>query len=358
MKKIFFVFTALLFTLHLSAQYNEQDIKNYINQYKELAIWKMYEYKIPASITLAQGVFESACGTSRLATEGNNHFGIKCHKDWEGDTLKVDDDELQECFRKYATVEESYTDHSLFLTTRARYASLFQLDIMDYKAWANGLKAAGYATNPQYAQRLIDLIERFNIAQWDTVFQQRVANNWFTENKVRKHLEAEQLAQQNTQQIAKTTASTNQKTSEQVEQSNTTEETNSKRFTANAADYQEVEYPFTTTERKVYVNNRVYFVIATENDSYAAIAKEVQDSEKNIKRYNDIKVKQTPIFGEVVYVNPKSKSAAEKTHVVKEGETLQYISQMYGIQLSSIFKYNNLSEKSVIHPEEVIFLKR
>lgn len=129
----------------------------------------MVEYKIPASITLAQGIFESACGTSRLATEGNNHFGIKCHKEWQGDTIKHDDDELQECFRKYKKVEESYNDHSQFLITRPRYSKLFTLDIMDYQAWARELKAAGYATNPQYADKLISLIERFNLAKQDTI---------------------------------------------------------------------------------------------------------------------------------------------------------------------------------------------
>ena len=140
MKKTIIVLLCLLASLQLSAQYTDQDIARYIDQYKELAILKMYQYKIPASITLAQGVFESACGTSRLARDGKNHFGIKCHKEWTGDTVRIDDDELQECFRKYERVEDSYNDHSLFLTSRPRYAGLFQLDVMDYKAWAKGLK--------------------------------------------------------------------------------------------------------------------------------------------------------------------------------------------------------------------------
>jgi len=153
----------------LFAQYTEADINNYIETYKGIAIEKMAEYKIPASITLAQGIFESACGTSRLATLANNHFGIKCHKEWQGDTIKHDDDALQECFRKYSRAEDSYNDHSLFLTSRPRYAKLFKLDVLDYKAWAHGLKAAGYATNPQYADRLISLIERFELAKQDTI---------------------------------------------------------------------------------------------------------------------------------------------------------------------------------------------
>jgi flagellum-specific peptidoglycan hydrolase FlgJ len=121
---------------------------------------------------LAQGIFESACGTSRLATEANNHFGIKCHKEWQGDTIKHDDDERQECFRKYSQAEESYNDHSQFLISRPRYTKLFSLNILDYKSWAHELKVAGYATNPQYADRLISLIERFELAKRDTICMQ------------------------------------------------------------------------------------------------------------------------------------------------------------------------------------------
>ena len=135
------VFSILLFIqMSAKAQYTEADIHRYIDTYKEIAIDKMDKYKIPASITLAQGIFESACGTSKLATEGNNHFGIKCHGDWGGDTIHIDDDQLQECFRKYEKVEDSYNDHSLFLTTRNRYKSLFSLETTDYAGWARGLK--------------------------------------------------------------------------------------------------------------------------------------------------------------------------------------------------------------------------
>jgi len=166
------LFSLLLSPFPLFAQYTEADIRNYIETYKEIAIQKMVEYKIPASITLAQGIFESGSGTSRLAREANNHFGIKCHKEWTGDTIRHTDDAPQECFRKYEKAEYSYDDHSLFLTSRPRYAKLFTLDIMDYKGWAHELKAAGYATNPQYPERLISLIERFDLATQDTIAMQ------------------------------------------------------------------------------------------------------------------------------------------------------------------------------------------
>jgi len=168
----FFFFLFSLSPFFLFAQYTEVDIRNYIETYKEIAIQKMIEHKIPASITLAQGIFESGSGTSRLAREANNHFGIKCHRGWEGETIKHDDDEAQECFRKYSAVEDSFNDHSLFLTTRQRYAKLFKLDIMDYKGWAHELRAAGYATNPKYPERLISLIERFDLARHDTIAMQ------------------------------------------------------------------------------------------------------------------------------------------------------------------------------------------
>lgn len=182
MRKIRFAVAAVITFLASSnaiAQYTNADIEAYIDTYKELAINKMYEYKIPASITIAQGIFESAAGKSRLAVDGNNHFGIKCHNDWTGDTVLIDDDELQECFRKYAKPEDSYNDHSLFLKNRKRYSALFNLDVMDYPGWAHGLKAAGYATNPEYAPRLIGLIERFNLAELDTLYKQRLEAGYF-----------------------------------------------------------------------------------------------------------------------------------------------------------------------------------
>ncbi len=368
MRKIIISLLCLLTGLQLSAQYTDQDIARYIDQYKELAILKMYQYKIPASITLAQGVFESACGTSRLARDGRNHFGIKCHKEWTGDTVKIDDDALQECFRKYETVEESYNDHSLFLTSRPRYAGLFQLDVLDYKAWARGLKAAGYATNPKYADRLIDLIERFNIAQWDTLCQQRAESNWFTEENI-AWAEAQVAAYQvsgSRDQVADDSeqvvgrryqVSENSVNPQEGTPSNVGQQVSKAGvFTAEAKQFPKVKYPF--TERDVYVNNRVYFVIVAEGETYASIAKDVQDSEKNIRRYNDIIDKnQQPVVGEVVYVGMKAKTGKEKKHTVQVGETLRFISQKHAVQLNSIFKYNNLNENSVIHPNDIILLK-
>jgi flagellum-specific peptidoglycan hydrolase FlgJ len=145
----------------------EEEIKLYVANFNEIAKNNMKTHGIPASIILAQGILESGAGKGKLAQSANNHFGIKCHKGWTGDSVKHDDDAEQECFRKYAQPSESYKDHSLFLTSRSRYATLFTLDKGDYESWARGLKAAGYATDVKYPDKLIGLIERFELYKYD-----------------------------------------------------------------------------------------------------------------------------------------------------------------------------------------------
>ncbi|AOZ99861.1 glucosaminidase domain-containing protein [Flavobacterium commune] len=142
-------------------------VNGYVLQYKDIAMSNMKTYGIPASIILAQGILESGAGRGKLAESANNHFGIKCHADWKGDSVRHDDDSSQECFRKYDKVSESYRDHALFLKGKVRYASLFELDKDDYQAWAKGLRKAGYATDPRYPDKLISYIERYNLGQYD-----------------------------------------------------------------------------------------------------------------------------------------------------------------------------------------------
>ena len=142
-------------------------INNYVLQYKDIAMGNMQKYGIPASIILAQGILESGAGRGDLAIEANNHFGIKCHKDWLGESVRHDDDSSQECFRKYNEASESYRDHALFLVGKNRYAALFTYEKDDYKAWAKGLRAAGYATDPNYPDKLVSYIERYNLHQYD-----------------------------------------------------------------------------------------------------------------------------------------------------------------------------------------------
>ncbi|MBC8265599.1 MAG: glucosaminidase domain-containing protein [Flavobacteriales bacterium] len=163
LKQLFF----LIFLFSFSSVFSQNKTEQYIAKYSQIAIDEMNIYHIPASITLAQGILESGNGESRLATEGKNHFGIKCHDNWNGKTIIEDDDEKGECFRKYSKVSESYRDHSLFLTERGRYSFLFEYKQTDYKKWAKGLKKAGYATNPKYPTLLIDLIEKYDLSRFD-----------------------------------------------------------------------------------------------------------------------------------------------------------------------------------------------
>lgn len=144
-------------------------INGYVFHYKDIAMSNMRNYGIPASIILAQGILESAAGQSKLASTANNHFGIKCYKDWKGETTNHDDDAIQECFRKYKNPQESYQDHADILSKRSRYATLFNLPKGDYKGWAKGLKAAGYATDPNYPEKLINYIERYHLDQYDNL---------------------------------------------------------------------------------------------------------------------------------------------------------------------------------------------
>jgi flagellum-specific peptidoglycan hydrolase FlgJ len=162
-------FVALKNSKKLLAMSNEERRKWYIKAYAPVAQEEMKRYKIPASITLAQGILESQSGVGELALKSNNHFGIKCHKTWKGPKVYHDDDARGECFRKYKDPRTSFRDHSLFLVNRERYALLFRLKIRDYKGWAKGLKKAGYATDPKYANKLISIIERYNLSRWDRV---------------------------------------------------------------------------------------------------------------------------------------------------------------------------------------------
>ena len=157
----------LLFVVKLSSAQTTDEVLAYIAKYKDIAISEMQRTGVPASVTLAQGIHETGAGTSDLVISSNNHFGIKCHKEWSGPSVKYDDDSLQECFRKYEHAAQSYEDHAAFLTSRAWYAPLFQLPKDDYKAWAKGLRKAGYATDVKYPEKLIALIERYQLQQYD-----------------------------------------------------------------------------------------------------------------------------------------------------------------------------------------------
>ena len=178
MKRYLISLLTIFVCLVLQAQTRNKQYESYIKQYRDLAVEEMKKYRIPASITLAQGLLESGAGQSTLARKSNNHFGIKCGSDWRGKTVSHDDDARGECFRAYKHPKQSYEDHSKFLANRPRYASLFKLDITDYKGWARGLKKAGYATNPRYAEQLIGIIELYDLHKYD----RKGGLKWMKEN--------------------------------------------------------------------------------------------------------------------------------------------------------------------------------
>ena len=294
--------------------YDKTDVSNYIRTYSNLAITKMQEHKIPASITLAQGILESAAGTSELAVKANNHFGIKCHKTWEGKTYHKDDDKQGECFRKYNSAAESFEDHSQFLKA-SRYADLFKLEITDYKSWAHGLKKAGYATHPEYAQRLIRVIEEYGLAVYDKKeSSQPLANN----NKPRNE----------TPQSSKPSADF---------------KTDPEPFNG----FSPVPYDYTT--RTVYSNNGSYFIVAKKGDTFYKIALDVQLSVGELKSYNDVNVRNyEPQEGEMIYLQRKKPYAEVNYHTLKSGETLRDIAQKYGCRLKSIYKLNQLNKTEIV----------
>ena len=178
MKKLICSLLLMVCCLTVQAQTRNKQYEDYIKKYRDLAVQEMKKYHIPASITLAQGLLESGAGKSTLARKSNNHFGIKCGSDWRGKTVSHDDDARGECFRAYKHPKQSYEDHSKFLAGRPRYAFLFKLKITDYKGWARGLKKAGYATNPRYAEQLIDIIELYDLHRYDT----KGGLKWMKEN--------------------------------------------------------------------------------------------------------------------------------------------------------------------------------
>lgn len=287
---------------------------DYILKYKDAAISQMQSSGIPASITLAQACLESGFGTSRLAREGNNHFGIKCH-DYKGRKMYIDDDVKDDCFRVYDRVEDSFQDHSDFLRFRSRYAFLFDLDPTDYKGWAYGLKAAGYATDPQYAVRLIDLIERYGLQQYDTV------------------VSPDELPV--TPVVAKLP--------EQVE------------LKESSPLYK------ISLQREILKRNNVMFVVANGYESFYSIAREFNLFRWEVLRFNDERKDRLLQDGEVVYIEAKKKQADKylDKHVVEEGESMRIISQQYAVKEKYLYKYNpGIPKGSDPAPGSIINLRK
>jgi LysM repeat protein len=302
------------------APHIRKSTKQYIDEFKEDAIREMHEDGIPASITLAQGIQESSSGNSPLAVNANNHFGIKCQKEWEGPTFIQDDDTKNECFRKYQTVFESYADHSRFLKSRPRYAFLFQLPITDYKGWANGLKSSGYATDPTYAKRLITIIEENGLNFLDTITSpspELVASvdNYFTAAEKKSH--------------------------------NT-------KYTGN----EKYELPYSKRSIQL-INNRKYILTRT-GETVDEISVEYDVDPRLINRYNELDSKKKTRFrpGQIIFLQPKRNKAEEDYHTVVKGESMYSISQKYGIKLSKLYKKNHMKAGSEPAAGEKLWLRK
>lgn len=270
----------------------------YIEQYAPLAVKEMKHSGVPASITLAQGLLESGAGRSYLATEGKNHFGIKCGGDWRGPSLRRTDDAPNECFRAYASVEDSYRDHSNFLRTRQRYAFLFNYAPTDYKAWAHGLKQAGYATNPQYAYSLIGLIEAYRLFEYD----------------VDKHRD--------------------------------------KGHTLPVSSSQEAY--------AVSKVNDTYYIIARGGETFKSLSKVLGVSTRKLVKYNELPRHYVFRAGEVVMMSKKQKRGHEglagQPYRVQEGDTMHSIAQRYAIRLKSLYQLNGLSSEYRISVGDLLWL--
>ncbi|MEI7661080.1 MAG: glucosaminidase domain-containing protein [Bacteroidota bacterium] len=276
-------------------------VLRYICQYREIAVKEMITAHIPASITMAQGILESNAGQSTLAREANNHFGIKCHKEWNGSTIYKDDDKPNECFRKYNSAQESFRDHSSFLVSRDRYRPLFELKVTDYKGWALGLKKTGYATNPAYADKLIKTIETFRLYNLDR------GDYGVSYVDSLNHSGDEPAGN----------SSSNSWVS---------------RFTL---------IEITADRHLVFTNNDLRLVVARKGDDLAYLSKKFNIPERKLLRYNDLTSSHL-VPGQIIYLQPKRRKAVNTTHLMAKGETLYQVSQGYGIKLRMLYKRNHL----------------
>ncbi len=328
MKK-FFTWICLSFVaMGFYAQSKNPLYMEYIAKYRDMAIAQQRKYNIPAAITMAQGILESAAGTSELATTANNHFGIKCTSDWKGRSVFKDDDKKDECFRRYADVSDSYEDHSLFLL-RKRYESLFALPIGDYKAWAHGLKACGYATDPKYPDKLIALIEQYDLQK--LTFDEDLQAGGFV---------------------------------------NATDTTWAETSTNNViehdmpADIEDYVYP-SLEDLELYnehlsgYRNGVRYVIASEGETFASLAYYLNMREKTLRRYNDALDTREVEPGDIIYIYAKKNKAGRKYsyYEFKTGDDAWEISQKYGIKLKSLYKLNGIPYGTPLKTQQRLLLR-
>lgn len=275
---------------------------DYINTYKDIAISEMKRTGVPASITLAQGMIESNYGRSDLARRGNNHFGIKCHN-WKGAAIYHNDDRRNDCFRKYSSVEESFKDHSDFLKNGSRYSFLFDLPLEDYKGWARGLKQAGYATNPDYANMLIRKIEEENLTVYDRGY---------------------------------TAAKRGEK---EISRNGNAVVRSGREATASLSGEMVV-----AKAPRIMENNRIEYIIVKDGETREKLEEEFKLLRWELPKYNDLDSDFEVKPGQMLYLQPKrdKAEAGKETYIMKEGDTMYLVSQKFGLKLRSLYELNRL----------------
>lgn len=308
-KTLIVVIAAAVLALSLTAASSVKE--EYLQKFAGIAVSEMRRSGVPASITLAQGLLESGAGQGRLAREGNNHFGIKCHKNWTGKTMKHDDDAKNECFRVYDSPEESYRDHSDFLRYNDRYKFLFDYKSTDYKSWAYGLKKAGYATDPAYPEKLINIIEGYNLSRYDV---EKV--------EVESPMELERP-----------------------------------RIVSSSYAVEDIRFEISG---RVFEKNGVECVFAVEGETFSSIAADFDLFPGEILRFNDLDQSRELHPGDIVYLQRKKDRTVkglDKYIVDRDGETLYDISQRFGIRLKSLCRRNAMQPNSALVREQDILLR-
>jgi LysM repeat protein len=347
-KKIQIAFIFIFCSITIYAQ-KEKAIA-YISLYKDAAITEMQRSGVPAAITLAQGMLESGYGEGELCKKSNNHFGIKCKDDWTGDKVYHDDDSKQECFRAYPSAAESYKDHSNFLKSRPWYGFLFKLDPTDYEGWAKGLKKAGYATEKDYANRLIKIINDFELQQFSlaAVASPKKANEQI--------LTVDTISKNETATITTIADSSITETKKEdtiiIDKKEDTIIAEVPIQTIDTIIKKQSKYPdgiFTINHSKVFY--------AKEGTSLLSIANKYGISLSKLIAFNDIIEMDILNADTLIFIEPKLKKGASDFHIVQEGETIHCISQTEGIQVSSLLQYNAIKSGIALKKDEKIYLR-
>ncbi|MFR9523586.1 MAG: glucosaminidase domain-containing protein [Rikenellaceae bacterium] len=317
-KRLIMIAAATIVVVGSITAQTRQTRQEYVERYKQIAIAHMEKYGIPASITMAQGILESDSGNSRLSISSNNHFGIKCKSNWTGRTVTYTDDAPDECFRAYPTVEESYEDHAIFLDTSPRYDSLFAYSSSDYKSWARGLKAAGYATAPHYANMLIKIIEEEKLYLLDS------------DNG------AQLYASRNAQEP--------------------------KREQPQAGTIDPNNFGVTINAHKgynIHRSNGLYFTRAKAGDSIESLSATFEISKGNLSRFNDLKKDAQIASGDIIFIERKKakwEGDDKRTHQTSAGETLYSISQKHGIRLRRLRRLNKMDKEASVKVSQIVII--